>query len=145
MANNEKGNEEIDMNILNMVTSGLIDSVGSAIDKIFTNDEERLAMKNKLVSIKADAELKAVELENQYQKEISSRWISDNKAGWLTRNVRPMTLVFLLVVLTSMAFTSGNIGSFKIDDSFVDLFQILSITAFGAYFGSRGLEKIKGK
>jgi len=130
--------------ILDMFTGGVVESVGKAIDSLVTSDEERLQLKNKLVQIESDAKTKAIELENQYQKEITTRWTSDNKAGWLTRNVRPLTLIFLLIVLTSMAFTSGNIGEFKIDSSFVDLFQILAITAFGAYFGGRSLEKAKG-
>ena len=74
---------------------------------------------------------------------ITSRWKSDNKSGFLAKNVRPLTLIFLLVVLTAMAFSSGNIGGFKITDNFVDLFQNLAITAFGAYFGGRSFEKIK--
>ena len=135
------------MNILSMLTGGLVDSVGSAIDKLVTSDSERLELKNQLKTIEANAKLNAIELENQYQKEITARWESDNKAGWLTRNIRPLTLIFLLVVLTSMAFTSGNIGQFKIDNSFVDLFKTLAITAFGGYFVARSVDKfgVKGK
>jgi len=132
------------MNILGMITGGLVSAVGTAIDSLVTSDEERLALKNKLVSIEAEAELKATELENKYQEEISKRWESDNKSSFLARNVRPMTLIFLLFVLSAMAFTSGNIGLFVIDPAFIDLFQMLAITAFGAYFGGRSFEKFKG-
>ena len=132
------------MGFFDILTGGLVDSVGNAIDKLVTSDEERLSLKNELTKIKEKSSIRAKELENDYQKQITSRWKSDNKSSILARNVRPLTLIFLMIVLTSMAFTSGNIGGFKIADNFVDLFQVLSITAFGAYFGSRGLEKIKG-
>ena len=135
------------MGFFDFLGSGIVESVGKVADDLITSDEERLEKENeklktnlnyKLESKKLDYELIQNENEN-----ITNRWISDNKSGWLAKNVRPMTLIFLLIVLTSMAFTSGNIGKFKIADNFVDLFQILAITAFGAYFGGRSMEKIK--
>jgi len=132
------------MSFWSILTGGLVSAVGKAIDDNITNDEERMALRNELAKITSEHELKSKELENEYQKEITKRWESDNLASPLAKNIRPLTLIFLLVVLTSMAFSSGNIGDFQIADNFVELFTILAITAFGSYFGGRSYEKAKG-
>ena len=131
------------MNIWSILTGGFITAIGDAIDKNITSDEEKFTLKNQLAKLEIDAALKATELENEYQKEITKRWESDNKSTQLTKNIRPLTLIYLLIVLSAMAFSSGNIGEFKIDSAFVELFKILAVTAFGAYFGGRSYEKSK--
>ena len=132
------------MSIWSVLTSGFVTAIGDAIDKNVTSDEERLILKNQLVKLEFDSAIKSTELENEYQKEITKRWESDNQSSELARNVRPLTLIFLLIVLSAMAFSSGNIGEFTIDPSFIDLFKMLAMTAFGAYFGGRSWEKGKG-
>lgn len=127
-----------------MVSSALgVDNNPQAVAEALRSPEaleklKQLELREKEILNKHILELAKLEAEN-----ITSRWTSDNKSGWLAKNVRPLTLIFLLAVLTVMAFSSGNIGGFKIADNFVDLFQVLAITAFGAYFGGRSFEKIK--
>ena len=77
-------------------------------------------------------------------KEISKRWESDMKSdSWLSKNTRPMTLIFLTVsLIVLILLDSGNIG-FGVDESWVDLLKSLLITVYVAYFGSRGVEKFK--
>jgi hypothetical protein len=77
-------------------------------------------------------------------KEISKRWASDMKSdSWLSKNTRPMTLIFLTVsLIVLILLDSGNIG-FGVDESWVDLLKSLLITVYVAYFGSRGVEKFK--
>ena len=77
-------------------------------------------------------------------KEISKRWASDTKSdSWLSKNTRPMTLIFLTVsLIVLILLDSGNIG-FGVDESWVDLLKSLLITVYVAYFGSRGVEKFK--
>lgn len=77
-------------------------------------------------------------------KEISKRWSSDMKSdSWLSKNTRPMTLIFLTVsLIVLILLDSGNIG-FGVDESWVDLLKSLLITVYVAYFGSRGVEKFK--
>ena len=65
---------------------------------------------------------------------------SDN---WLSKNIRPMSLIFLTVVFTIISFADGNIGKFTLDEGYKPIYQSLLLLAYGAYFGSRGLEKIK--
>ena len=77
-------------------------------------------------------------------KEISKRWASDMKSdSWLSKNTRPMTLIFLTVsLIVLILLDSRNIG-FGVDESWVDLLKSLLITVYVAYFGSRGVEKFK--
>ncbi len=142
------------MGLMDFLSGGLVEAVGKVADDLITSDEERAEKENEKLKTNLNHNLEMAKLgvknkELDYgliqseDENITSRWTSDNKSGWLAKNVRPLTLIFLLVVLTAMAFSSGNIGGFKIADNFVDLFQILSITAFSAYFGGRSFEKVK--
>jgi len=135
------------MGFFDFLGSGIIESVGKVADELITSDEERMEKENEKLKATLNYKIENKKLDyglvESENKNITERWTSDNKSGWLAKNIRPMTLIFLLIVLTSMAFTSGNIGDFKISNNFVDLFQILAITAFGAYFGGRSVEKIK--
>lgn len=135
------------MEIFNFLGSGIVEAVGKVADDLITSDEERAEKENEKLKTNLNYTLEMKKLDYELiqaeDKNITSRWISDNKSGWLAKNVRPLTLIYLLTVLTLMAFSSGNIGGFKIADNFVDLFQILAITAFASYFGGRSFEKIK--
>lgn len=123
----------------------VIKAVGDAGDKLFTSDQDRLKFQNELIKIQTDAKLREIELETKFEEEISKRWESDNQNGSiLAKNVRPATLVYLLAILTVMAFFDGNVGGFKINPAYIDIFQALSITAIGGYFTLRSIEKVKG-
>ena len=120
----------------------VVDSVGSAIDKIFTNDEERLAMKNKLEEIKMDASLKSLQVANEYEAEITKRNDSDQVHGnFLTKSARPIFLYWIMFIITVMIF--GGLFDKTIDPSYVDLVQILALTAVTFFFGSKGMEIYK--
>lgn len=142
------------MGFFDFLGGGIVEAVGKVADDLITSDEERDEKENEKLKTNLNHTLEMQKLGVESKKldyglikaedeNITSRWTSDNKSGWLAKNVRPLTLIFLLVVLTAMAFSSGNIGGFKIADNFVDLFQILAITAFGAYFGGRSFEKVR--
>ncbi len=78
------------------------------------------------------------------EKEISTRWSSDmNSDSWLSKNVRPMTLIFLVVSTVLLVFVDAGFISFDVKASWVDLLQLVLITVIGAYFGGRSLEKVK--
>jgi hypothetical protein len=64
-----------------------------------------------------------------------------NSDSWLSKNIRPMVLVYLTVVFSALAFTDGNIGEFKIAREYIPIFQTLLVTAYGAYFVGRSWEK----
>ena len=131
------------MGILKKVLSSganeLVKSVGGVLDNLVTTKEEKLA-----------AQLKIKELVASYQstleKEISTRWDADMKSdSWLSKNVRPLILIFLVVSTVLLIFIDAGVIDFIVEDKWVDLLQIVLITCIGAYFGSRGLEKINKK
>jgi len=92
------------------------------------------------------AELKIKELiaryESDIERNITDRWQSDmNADSWLSKNVRPLMLVFLVVSTVVMVFVDSGSISFTVKPEWVDLLQIVLITVIGAYFGGRTLEK----
>ena len=129
------------MSILTSIFSGgakdLVEGVGDVIDDLHTSEEEKL-----------DAERKVKELVSSYQstleKEISSRWNADmNSDSWLSKNVRPLVLVFLVVATVLMIFIDAGTINFVVEAKWTDLLQLVLITVIGAYFGGRSLEKTK--
>jgi hypothetical protein len=63
--------------------------------------------------------------------------------SWLSKSIRPLVLGWLVVSTTLLIFIDAGVIEFVVEDKWVDLLQIVLITVIGAYFGSRGLEKIK--
>ena len=114
----------------------LVDSVGNAIDKIHTSAEEKEL-------VKAELEKHILNYEEKIQQEVTKRWEADMQGNWLSKSVRPISLLFLLLVLTIFTLVDFSFIDLEIKDSWIDLWQLLAITAFGAYFGGRSYEKIK--
>ena len=114
----------------------MVDSVGNAIDKIHTSAEEKEL-------VKAEVNRVVQEFEEKMQVEVTKRWEADMQGNWLTKSIRPLSLAFLLLVLTAFTLIDFGYVDMDIKDSWIDLWQLLAITAFGAYFGGRSYEKIK--
>ncbi len=131
------------MNLSSLFTGGIdsvIDSVTNLINTTFTSDDERNKAKNELTKIRQNAHIKAIKLSNEYEANISKRWLSDNE-HFITRLVRPLIVVFLYILFGAVILTDGNIGEFKINASYIPVLQTLLVTVTVAYFGSRGVEK----
>ena len=85
-----------------------------------------------------------IEAEAAMQKNVTERWQADLQHGnWLTRSVRPLVLVFLIVCTVLMVFIDSGSLSFEVEDKWVDLLQLVLITIVASYFGGRSLEKVK--
>ena len=129
------------MSILKKIFTGgakeLVDSVGNAIDKIHTSAEEKELIKHEINK-------SIYEFEKNIQEQVSERWKADMQSNnWLAKSIRPLSLAFLLVFLTVFTLVDFSFVELDIKDSWIDLWQMLAITAFGAYFGGRSYEKIK--
>lgn len=125
--------------LFNSGAKELVESVGNAIDKIHTSAEEKEL-------IKAEIEKHIFDYEEKIQQEVTKRWESDNKSdNVLAKSVRPISLLFLLFILTIFTLVDFSYIDLDIKDSWIDLWRLLAITAFGAYFGGRSYEKIKRK
>ena len=115
----------------------LVKSVGGVIDNLHTSKEEKLEAEQKIKELIASYEV-------QMEKEISSRWDADMKSdSWLSKNVRPLVLVFLVVATVLMIFIDAGTINFVVEAKWTDLLQLVLITVIGAYFGGRSLEKTK--
>ncbi len=88
--------------------------------------------------------LKLLEQDMVEMQEVTKRWESDMKSdSYLSKNTRPLTLIFLTCSLVIFILLDGFEIDFSIDDAWVDLLKSLLITVYVAYFGSRGAEKFK--
>mgnify|MGYP000455126833 FL=1 len=115
----------------------LVKGVGGVIDNLHTSKEEKLEAERKIKELIANYEV-------EMEKNITSRWEADLKSdSWLSKNVRPMVLVFLIVCTMLLIFIDAGALKFNVKDSYVDLLQLVLITVIGAYFGGRSLEKVK--
>ena len=129
------------MSILTKLLSGgaakLVESVGGVLDNLHTSKDEKLA-----------AELKIKEhvgsYEAEMQKQVTERWKMDMQSdSWLSKNIRPLVLIFLVVSTILLVFIDAGVIAFEVKASWVDLLQLVLITVIGAYFGGRSLEKVK--
>ena len=129
------------MSILTKIFSSgaaeLVKSVGGVIDNLHTSKEEKLEAERKIQTLIANHEV-------EMEKQITSRWDSDMKSdSWLSKNVRPMVLIFLVVSTVLMIFIDAGTINFVVEPKWTDLLQLVLITVIGAYFGGRSLEKVK--
>ena len=115
----------------------LVKGVGGVIDNLHTSKEEKLEAERKIKEVIANYEV-------EMEKNITSRWEADLKSdSWLSKNVRPLVLVFLIVCTMLLIFIDAGALNFEVKSSWVDLLQLVLITVIGAYFGGRSFEKVK--
>ena len=123
--------------LVDILGGNVIKSVGEILDNLSTSKEEKLAAKQAMKDL-------LVKAESDAQEQVSRRWEADMKAdNWLSKNIRPLVLIFLTFILVLLSFLDGNIGSFTIDDAYKPIYQTLLITVYAAYFAGRSIEKVK--
>tara|TARA_R100000908_G_C3755718_1_gene150246 strand:- start:3992 stop:4444 length:453 start_codon:yes stop_codon:yes gene_type:complete len=122
--------------ILNTVGEFLPDQGGLGIVKNLISSDSSIGPEDKEMA------LKLLDQDIAEMNNISSRWASDMKSdSWLSKNTRPMTLIFLTLAMTIFIVLDSTI-LLEIKDGWVSLLEALLITVYVAYFGSRGAEKI---
>ena len=119
-------------------TEKIVDSVGEIIDGVVTNKEEKLNAKAKIKEIMNSYKI-------EVEKNITARWEADTNGNILTRSVRPLVLIFLIVCTMLLVFIDSGSIAFQVEDKWTDLLQLTLITVIGAYFGGRSVEKFKKK
>ena len=129
------------MGILTNLLSGgaaeLVKGVGGVIDNLHTSKEEKLEAERKIKELISNYEI-------EMEKNITERWSMDMKSdSWLSKNIRPLVLVFLVVATVLLIFIDAGAINFTVQDKWTDLLQLVLITVIGAYFGGRSLEKVK--
>ena len=122
--------------ILDTVGEFLPDQGGLGIVKNLITSDNTIEPKDK------ETALKLLDQDIAEMGNISERWASDMKSdSWLSKNTRPMTLIFLTLAMTIFIVLDSTI-LLEIKDGWVSLLEALLITVYVAYFGSRGAEKI---
>ena len=115
----------------------IVKDIGNVLDNLHTSDEEKAEAERKIKSILVQAEQAA-------QQQVSARWEADMKHGsWLSKNIRPMTLIFLTICFVILSVFDGNMGEFTIGAAYVPVYQTLLMTVYAAYFAGRSIEKVK--
>jgi len=122
--------------ILNGIGDILPDNGAFGIVKNLISSDDSIKPKDKEMA------LKLLDQDIAEMNNISSRWASDMKSdSWLSKNTRPMTLIFLTLVMTIFIVLDSTV-LLEIKSGWVSLMEALLITVYVAYFGSRGAEKI---
>ena len=115
----------------------LVKGIGGVVDNLHTSAEEKLEAERKIKELVANYEV-------EMEKNITARWEADLKSdSWLSKNVRPLVLIFLIVCTMLLIFIDAGALNFEVKSSWVDLLQLVLITVIGAYFGGRSIEKVK--
>ena len=123
--------------ILSAGAGDLIKKVGGVIDNLHTSAEEKAAAEKSIKDM-------ILGYEAEMQKQVTERWKMDmNSDSWLSKNIRPLVLVFLVISTVLLVFIDAGFITFQVQDKWTDLLQLVLITVIGAYFGGRSLEKVK--
>jgi len=117
--------------------SNIAEKISGIIDKHTFSKVEKAQFEKEMeeIFIKAEADI---------QKNVTERWKTDmNSDSWLSKNVRPLVLIFLVVSTVLMVFIDAGVIAFEVKANWIDLLQLVLITVIGAYFGGRSAEKFK--
>ena len=118
------------------------DAGGNVVDKLAGVADRFIRTKDEKANFEKEMTQIFIEAESQMQKNVTERWKADLEHGnWLTRSVRPLVLVFLIVATVLMIFIDSGSIDFKVDEKWTDLLQLVLMTTIGAYFGGRSVEK----
>lgn len=146
--------------IFSSTSVDLVSSVGKALDDLVTSDEEmalteiqkqkiKTAYRIKMQEIMMKMDQQAAMHEETMEKELTERLRLDMKSdSWMSKNIRPMTLIFMTLIVSLLAFTTIFDAGFtdkQVDmvKDWIPFFQTVMLTIYGFYFGSRGFEKIQ--
>lgn len=117
----------------------IVNKLAGVADRFIRTKDEKAEFEKQMTQI-------FIEAEAAMQKNVTERWKADLEHGnWLTRSVRPLVLIFLIVATVLMIFIDSGSIKFDVDQKWTDLLQLVLITVIGAYFGGRSFEKFKNK
>ena len=119
------------------VGSNIAEKISGIIDKHTFSKVEKAQFEKEMNQIFLDAEA-------SIQESVTERWKTDLKSdSYLSKNVRPLVLIFLIVSTVLMVFIDAGAINFNVDSEWKELLKLLLTTTVAAYFGGRSYEKIK--
>jgi len=117
--------------------SNIAEKISNIIDKHTFSKVEKAQFEKEMQEI-------FIKAESDIQKDITERWKIDlNSDSYLSKNVRPLVLIFLITSTVSMVFIDAGAINFTVDSEWKELLKLLLTTTVAAYFGGRSYEKIK--
>jgi uncharacterized membrane protein (DUF106 family) len=119
----------------------LLDIGGKILDKVFPDPAQAEQAKLKLLEMQQNGELAQIAADTAEQQELTKRAQADMASdSWLSKNIRPMTLIFILVFYVVFAMMSA--GGVETNQKYVELLGQWGMLIMSFYFGGRTLEKI---
>tara|TARA_R100001443_G_scaffold115195_1_gene132407 strand:- start:970 stop:1377 length:408 start_codon:yes stop_codon:yes gene_type:complete len=116
---------------------GIANSISGIIDKHTFSKEEKARFEKEMTEVFINAEA-------DMQQNVTERWKADLEHGnTLTKSVRPIVLLFLIISTVLLVFIDSGSINFNVEEKWTDLLQLVLITVIGAYFGGRSIEKVR--
>lgn len=127
-----------------MFPLGAILDIGSKlIDRLVPDPEQKAKAQLELMQMQQTGELAQLNADVSEQQEVTKRAQADMASdSWLSKNIRPMTLIFILMVYTTFAAMSA--ADIEVNNNYVELLGQWGMLIMSFYFGGRTLEKIIG-
>ena len=101
-----------------------------------------IAKENTLSPFEKEKALELLKMDLLEIQEVSKRWDADMSSdSWLSKNTRPLTLLYLTLTTTLFVILDSSDSPFKVGSEWIELLKTLLVTVYVAYFGSRGFEK----
>jgi len=121
--------------------TALLDIGGKILDKVFPDPAQAEQAKLKLLEMQQNGELAQIAADTAEQQELTKRQQADMASdSTLSKNIRPMTLVFILIVYSTFAMMSA--WDIEVNNNYVELLGQWGMLIMSFYFGGRTLEKI---
>lgn len=123
---------------------GIDDIIGAGlkiIDKVIPDPAAKAAAQLELQKLAQEGKLAELQADMNEQNNISDRWKADLASdSWLSKNIRPMSLIAIFTGYFLFAMMSAF--GYEANEAYVTLLGNWGMLVFGAYFGSRSLEKV---
>ena len=125
-----------------MIPLAAIMSIGEKVlDKVIPDPEARAKAQAELIKVQQEGRLAELNADNIEAQELTKRAEADMKSdSWLSKNIRPMTLVYILTAYLALAIMDAL--GLDISDNFVQLLGQWGMLVMSFYFGGRTLEKV---
>ena len=125
-----------------MIPLAAILSIGEKVlDKVLPDPEAKSRAMAELAKIQAEGRLAELSADNIEAQELTKRTEADMRSdSWLSKNIRPMTLIFILLIYTVFGFMSA--WDLEVNGPYVELLGQWGMLIMSFYFGGRTLEKI---
>lgn len=121
--------------------AALVDVGMKVLDKFIPDPEAKAKAQAELLKMQQEGKLAELNADNIEAQELTKRQEADMASdSWLSKNIRPMTLVFILLVYSMFAMMSA--WDIEVNNNYVELLGQWGMLIMSFYFGGRTLEKI---